>query len=52
LLGVDGTVSQAGPTAEEVWRNSLPPGKRPGLFLGLAGTALTVVLLIASGVVI
>jgi hypothetical protein len=47
-------VSQAGPTAEEVWRTGLPgDGPRPKSPLRrLAGPVLTVVLLIASVVVI
>ncbi len=47
-------VAGPGPTAEQVWRSGLPadPPRRPGRLGRLAGTALTVVLLIASGVVI
>jgi len=42
------------PTAEEVWRTGLPPGQssRRGRWRRRAGTALTVVLLIAAGVVV
>jgi hypothetical protein len=56
--GVPSTVpgGLARPTAEEVWRTGLPAGApkpaRPHRVRGLAGTALTVILLAASGVVI
>lgn len=55
--GVPGTTpgSQAGLTAEEVWRTGQlpgPPPQRRGRLRRRAGTALTVVLLIAVGVVI
>jgi hypothetical protein len=55
--GVPGTTpgSQAGPTAEEVWRTGRLPGPQPqrtGRLRRRAGTALTVALLIAVGVVI
>jgi hypothetical protein len=50
------TAERAAPTAEEVWRTGLPPGPTPGRAGGRwrrrAGSALTVALLIAVGVVI
>jgi len=47
-------VSQAGVTAEQVWRTGrLPePGRRPGRLRRVAGVALTVILLAAAGVVL
>jgi hypothetical protein len=47
-------VSQAGVTAEQVWRTGrLPqPERRPGRLRRLAGVALTVILLAAAGVVL
>lgn len=48
--------SQAVPTAEEVWRAGLPPGRSPARggwrWRRRAGSALTVALLIAVGVVV
>jgi hypothetical protein len=47
-------VSQAGATAEQVWRTGrLPePARRPGRLRRLAGAALTVIFLAAAGVVL
>jgi hypothetical protein len=47
-------VSQAGVTAEQVWRTGrLPqPERRPGRLRRLGGVALTVILLAAAGVVL
>lgn len=45
-------VSQGGRTAEHVWQGQPPPGRRPHRLRRLAGLALTVILLAASGVVL
>jgi hypothetical protein len=47
-------VSQAGVTAEQVWRTGrlAEPARRPGRLRRLAGVALTVILLAAAGVVL
>jgi hypothetical protein len=45
-------VSQGGRTAEHVWQGQPPPGRRPHRLRRLAGLALTVILLAASGAVL
>ena len=51
-----GSAERAAPTAEEVWRSGLPSGRPPGRagrqWRRRAGSALTLALLIAVGVVI
>jgi hypothetical protein len=49
-----GPIAPTGPTAEEVWRHGLPGSgqRRPAPLRRWAGTGLTVILLIASAVVI
>ena len=48
-----GQAGQAAPTAEQVWRTALPnERRRPGRLGRLAGPALSIALLVASGVVI
>jgi hypothetical protein len=43
--------SQGGRTAEHVWRGQPAPGRRPRRLRTLAGSALTVILLAAAGIV-
>jgi hypothetical protein len=52
--GPTGPIAPTGPTAEEVWRHGLPGNgqRRPHPLRRWAGTGLTVILLLASAVVI
>jgi hypothetical protein len=43
--------SQGGRTAEHVWRGHPGPGRRPHRLRAVAGSALTVILLLAAGIV-